>query len=569
MKPLLPHSSRLLAILLSFLPNAVAQSLSGRVVDPTGQPIAGIVVDAGGGTNAATTGANGSFTIAGLQNDDYDVEYLPPIGAPWAARAITHVVAGATTVGDIVLQPGFVVSGTARNQAGAPLFGCNVNVYQDGQKLFTPHDGSDLAGNFAVVAPAGVSEIRVLPPVGAPLVPFLTEGVVVGGSAGNLTLGNVTLRNGLSVTGTVVDAVSSVPIGSSRIKALDSVTGQRILLVNDTVTAFGQFNILLPSGLVDLEISPPVGNSHVGRLLNGVVVAGPLVLGTIGLKSGVLVTGMVAGPAGSVIGADIDVLDAEGVKQFTAHDFTGAGGTFSIAVPAGSGWRFRFEPPVSLGLVGLLTSPLTLTGNISLGTLSLAAGLPFSGTVRGPDGTEVGAHLRFFDQAGNEVVTVGDRTDGSGRCHTFVPPGHYALTVETVEGSPALPVTKRLKVAAATQHKFSLPSKVVRCELDGLGTPTITQGGVLSVGLVLQSLTAAVQPTIVDLVVESSSGNVYTVLPPMPLDAPPVSLVVGLPVALPLLPASEVGKELRLAVRFRDPVTAALLDRATTPFVLQ
>lgn len=560
------HAAALLAALL-FLPALAAQSLTGRVVSPTGQPIAGIDVDAGGGTTAATTDAAGFFTIAGLQNDDYDIEYLPPFVAPWAARMITTVVNGATNVGDVVLQPGFAVSGVVRNEAGVALFSCNVNVYDaDGTKLFTPHDGSDLNGNWSVTVPAGPHEVRILPPVGAPLVPFVAENVAVNGAT---SLGVVTLHTGHAVTGTVVDAASSVPVGQTRIRAFDALTGTRIVLVNDTVTTFGQFTLLLPFGTADLEFLPPVGNTHVGRKLYGVVVPGPTALGNVGLTNGVLVSGTVTGPAGVVAGADIDVLDADGTKTFTAHDATDGTGLFRVAVPTGSGWHVRVEPPVSLGLVGYRSPALTLSGPTSLGTIALVAGVTVDGFVRGRFGRELGAHL-VFDNGVTEVVTVGDRTDASGRFRTFVPSGSYLVTVESAEGSASKNMTTRMKVAPGVRASFSLPAKEVRCTLDSLGIPTLPQGGLILLEVVVQSLTGATRPTTMEFVVESPAGAIYPMVPPLPLGAPPTAVSLGanwLP--LPTLPAGLVGKMLRVVVRFRDPATQVLLDEASTEFVLR
>lgn len=568
MNPLLHPGQRLLVTLLLFVPPALAQTVSGRVVSPTGQPIFGITVDAGSGSTAATTDAAGLFTITGLAIDDYDIEYLPPIGAPWTARSINTVVTGAMNVGDIVLQPGFAISGTVRNEAGAPLFSCNANAYdQNGVKLFTPHDGTDLAGNFSITVPAGTSEVRILPPVGAPLVPYVNGGLSV---SAPLALGNVTLRNGHVVSGTVADTTTSVPVGQTRIKAFDAVTGQRIHLVTDTANTFGQWSILLPTGTLDLEFSPPVTNTHVGRRVYGALITGPTALGTIGLQNGVLVSGTVTGPSGAVAGADIDVLDAQGTKIFTANDIAGANGAFSIAVPTGTGWRMRVEPPANLGLVGHLTPALTLSGPTALGAIALAAGIPVTVLVRGPIGVEADTHLVFQDAAtGAEVVTVGDRTDATGACTTFVPAGRYRVIFASAEGSHGRSVAARVTIGSASNWRVRLPSKEVRSALASIGIPTLAQGGQLFSDLRVQSLIGSNRATTMEFVIRSPSGAEYPVGPAVPFAALPVELPISGWVSLPILPAGEVGKLLRFEVRFLDPATLDVLDRASTEFYLQ
>jgi len=60
--------SRAVMALLACSASLLAQSLSGRVVDQNGLPVAGITVDPGHGSNAASSNASGLFTITGLQN---------------------------------------------------------------------------------------------------------------------------------------------------------------------------------------------------------------------------------------------------------------------------------------------------------------------------------------------------------------------------------------------------------------------------------------------------------------------------------------------------------------------
>lgn len=554
-------------------PSLVAQSLSGRVVSPTGQPIAGIDVDSGGGGGGganATTDANGLFLLTPLTNQTYDVEYVPPYGGPWAARVIPTNVSGATNIGDIVLQPGFHLSGVAQTSAGAPLAGCNVNVYdQDGVKLFTPHDGTDLLGNFMVMIPAGTWDIRVQPPVATPLVPRQFEDVIATGAT---SLGMVTLPQGHQVTGSVNDLLNLVPIGLTRIKATDALTGERIVIVNDTANTFGQFSVLLPVGMFDVDFEPPVGNTHTGRRKYGVVVTGPVALGQVRLQNGVLVSGTVVGPGGAISGADIDVRDSFGTKLFTPRDITDATGSFSVAVPTGSGYRVVVEPPVSAGLVGLRTAALTLTGATSLGTLSLSPGTPVVGKFAG-FAHEANAQVTFVDNAtGDEVVTVGDRTDATGRYTTFLPLGSFAVYVHPQEGSLLSPTRDQLLVVNGNTHVASprLQEKRLRCTLSSLGTPTLAQGGLLPIDLLIDNRTRATLATTLEVFVSLPSGVELPVLPPMSVAAPPSPLSFnGLGIAVPIVPASDTGKPLRMVVRVRDAVTQSVLDTASTEFVVE
>lgn len=555
--------------LLSLSP-LVAQSLSGRVTSPTGLPIPGIEVDVGGGNPTAITDGNGLFTIAPLTNDSYDVEYLPGLTAPWAARLIVTNVTGATNVGDIVLQPGFALSGTARNGAGLPLASCNINVYsQNGTKLFTPHDATDLAGNFSVTVPAGLWDMRVLPPLLTLLVPQQIEDVLV---AGATSVGLVTLPDGHQVTGTVNDSVSLVPVGATRIKITNAITNQRLYIANDLANTFGQFNLLLPTGMFDIDFEPPVGNTHTGKRKYGVVVTGPASLGQVRLQNGVLVSGTVTGPAGALAGVDIDVLDAFGTKLFSPRDVTDATGTFSLAVPAGTGYRLEFEPPVGAGLVGTRTAALTLSGPTSLGTVNLPAGAPVVGRVKGPAGVEAGAEVVFLDNTLAEIVTTGHVTSNRGTFATNLTTGFYGIEVRPAEGSYHRTARGQIAVSAGQKQvaSFTLVAKTLRCTMSAIGTPAIAQGGTIAVDLLLDNRTPTAMAVTMDLVVRTTAGIELPVLLGLPLTAPTVPLpLAGLPVQIPVLAASELGKVQRLVVRFRDPNTQFVLDSATTGFVVE
>ena len=139
MRSLRSVSLRLLVVFLLPVAPVIAQTLTGRVVSPALVPLAGIVVDAGSST-PVTTDPFGVFTIGSLLlNNTYDVEFVPPFGAMWVARIVTVTITGPVNLGDVVLQPGFPLTGHVQNPAGLALPGCNLNVYnQAGVKQFTP-----------------------------------------------------------------------------------------------------------------------------------------------------------------------------------------------------------------------------------------------------------------------------------------------------------------------------------------------------------------------------------------------------------------------------------------------
>lgn len=549
---------------------AFAQSLTGRVVSPTNVPIAGIVVDAGSGSTPAVTDALGLFTIVGLQNgNDYDVEYVPAFGAPWAARVVTSVINGVTNVGNVVLQPGFAISGVARTEAGLPILGCNLNAYtQDGTKLFTPRDGTDALGNFLIVVPAGVLDVRIVPPVGALLVPKQFEDQSI---AAPLNLGNVTLPTAHLVTGTIVDQVTGVPVGNTRIKIYDGLTGQRVIVPIETAGTFGQFSLPLPWGIMHLELEPPLGNTHVARQMFGVLVPGPTALGQVRLQNGALLSGTVTHNGVGVANADIDVLLADGTKVFTPRDVTAANGTFTVAVPTGVPLSLRVEPMTSNGLYGTVTAPVTIAGPTNVGAIALQVGVAVGGTIQGPFGPEVGASVRFFTQPGNQpIVAPNNVTDSAGNYATFVPAGNYRIEVAPAESSYGQRTQQLVTLGGTTTWNASLPAKLARTGLWSFGVPNVPQGSLLPVNILIHSMVPGLQTILIDLLVVLPDGTELWILPGLPLDLPPIPFVLEwLFMPYPIIPATYVGKPIDMVIRFRDATGTVLLDEAKTAFVVE
>ena len=343
---------RTTALILCFGGALAAQtsSLTASVVTSTGAPVAGAAVQLNAGAFSATTNALGQFTITGLRNQVYLLQ-VDPVAPTLAARELNVTVNSATSLGNIVVSPGALVSGTVVDPTGAPLFSANLNVYQaDGTKLYTPSDGTDAAGNFAIVAPLAAVTIEVLPPVGTTL--FAWRGDVT--LTGPLTFATITLPQGYLLTGTVVrSGAAPLPISACAIAVVDQFTELEVPVTNNLTNSLGAFSVLLPFGLYRLDLVPPTANLHTPRQMFGVAVLGQnRSLGFVGLDPAVVLSGTVAGPAGAIASADIDIFDALGHKLFTPNDNTNGSGLFSVRVPTGGSYaasirRLSWACPVS------------------------------------------------------------------------------------------------------------------------------------------------------------------------------------------------------------------------------
>jgi len=549
----------------------LSQSLTGRIVDPAGVGIPGVNISMSNGAPTGVTDALGNFTITGLSNRVYSTLELLPATDNYVARLYeNYTISGATNLGTVTLLAGARIGGTVTTPTGAPVNACNMSVYTlAGTKVYTPNDSTDPAGVWSIVAPLGTSRLRTTPPATTSLVTEEVEITVTGPA----NLGTNALETGYLVTGNVVDSATLVPVASARFTARNALTGTAIYLPATTTTnAFGAFSLLLPRAIVDLEVVSPVTNPHAAKEVLGIPVASATALGQVKVDRGVVVTGLVTGPAGNVLGADIDVFTTDGYKLFTPNDNTSASGVFSVVVPPGT-YTFTVEPLGSSGLVGARTAPTTVSLNGSIGTIPLAAGVPLTLSVTTPNGPEAGINLDVADPVtGNKLVLASDESDAAGTIATFVPAGTWNLSLVAPEGSQGAPVQLTAQaIAAATSLTVSMPSKQLVTTVTSYGVQTIPQGGFLPVNLSLFNPTAASVPALLDVIVKYPSGAETPVFPVVPLDVIPgfpLSLQ-GVWVQLPPVPATEVGRRLRFGLRFRDPVTNLALDTAYTDFVVQ
>lgn len=141
-------------------------SISGRVLDETGKPLANIALSAssteqmGDGHSAATSDAEGRFTLFslpaglfGVALEDRKKERVSP-----GLSSAKLQAGGRASIGDIVMKPGALISGTAMDNEGKPIAGVQVNARlpQDAGRRGTSWDATtDAAGRYSLRVPQG------------------------------------------------------------------------------------------------------------------------------------------------------------------------------------------------------------------------------------------------------------------------------------------------------------------------------------------------------------------------------------------------------------------------------
>jgi protocatechuate 3,4-dioxygenase beta subunit len=162
-----------LTLLLGALPASGAPSgtgsISGRVLDPNGTPVADICVSVENGQSAVSDLA-GNYAITGMDPGEYKVDFTdcrptPELVNQWymgqhdpsSANVVTVNDAMDTPIGDVNLALGVAVAGTVTDANGAPV--PNISVYVaplDSSKAASANARTDGAGQYRTepLAPA-------------------------------------------------------------------------------------------------------------------------------------------------------------------------------------------------------------------------------------------------------------------------------------------------------------------------------------------------------------------------------------------------------------------------------
>ena len=436
MKPSCLRKSLLVAALWALTGGcALATAVNGQVTTTSGQGIASVnldFIDRATGANIPlandTTDVLGFYAVS-VPAGSYNVRFKPPLGTRFVGVEIQNVgVQGTSLVLNQVLPTGWMITGRTIDDAGSPVASVNLDVIDPatGGVIYTNHDISDTQGNFNVVVPAGTYRITFTPPAASNLVPVKRENVSV---TSDLSLGDVVLPHGLHLSGDV-RTPDAFAVTGALVRVLDFSTGTEVLTANNKTDGSGHFDILVLAAGYNLRVEPVRGTPLLPRTVVGVSVATDRTVPPIVLESGVIASGGVEDFLGNKIrGVDLDFINAfSGVKQFTPHDNTDDNGNYTVTVRAGT-YDVTFDPPSGSGLAAQRLTSVTMTGNLSLPTVTLSRGFVVSGTVRDASSNALASvDLDFIDLAtGAKIYTPRDDTDPAGVFSVVVPAGSYEI----------------------------------------------------------------------------------------------------------------------------------------------
>jgi hypothetical protein len=306
--------------------------------------VAGVDIDLislGGGGNPHEandgTDANGYFTTtcdAGL----YEVRfYAPPPPTTTLLTGIVSpvVVTGTKNMGTIVLQAGVSISGTAKNAANLPVGNVKINAYDatTGVQHHVKANLTNAFGGFALAMPNNTPlRLEVLTHL-VPLQVLVPREIVLTPS-GNTSLGDVALQTGYHVTGTVRTQLGTAVSGAD-VDVTDLANGATLFTPSDNTNTLGIFDVVVPAGTYDLDVTRPASLVLVSADVNSLAVSAATNVGILTMRNGVFLSGTVRDHRGQPVqAADVNVYEVStGLSLALGSDNTNVAGFYSVVVP--------------------------------------------------------------------------------------------------------------------------------------------------------------------------------------------------------------------------------------------
>jgi hypothetical protein len=357
-------------------PLASAQTLSGKVVDPSGVGVFGVNVDV---TDQITgqdvplvndgTDITGAFSVdvpAGL----YTVILFPPV-PPTTTLLVGTVadvlVTGPTDIGTITLTQGVALSGRVLRAGGIPVSGMDLDVIDKttGVDINPPGDTTDAFGQFLMAVPTTPIEVQMEPnPAGFPLLAPESFDMKIGVDT---NMGDTMLSPGFTLSA-VVQRTNGTPIKAADLDATDIVTGIKRFTPTDNTDANGFVDVVVPAGSYEINLCAPVSQRLVSTIVSPVAVNADTNLGVVQMAGGVVLSGTVTAANGgaTIAGTDLDLFfSATGLSSATCNDNTDANGNYAVVAPLGT-FDVIFSPDYDT-LYGSTTKlSVTITGDLTL-----------------------------------------------------------------------------------------------------------------------------------------------------------------------------------------------------------
>lgn len=453
--------------------------VSGRILDPMGQPVADADLkfyDVSSGARQASahshTDALGTFSSY-VPPGDYNLNILPPPAKDLLVGRIPVTVAGATPVGDVTLLAGLRIAGSVLGPGGAGVRNANVNVLDSATRASVrlANDNTAEDGSFGVIVPPGTYDFQYLPPACSPLAQGDQKRVAVGSG---MALPAIHLVPGVHARGNVVDALGFA-VTNVDLDFFPAGTRDKSYTPNDNTSGSGAYDVFIAPGIYDIDYTPPSGNPLRAVQRFSVVLSSDTTLPNTVLHRGFFVSGSVLESSTSlpVAGAVLAFYPPGGGSPlFTPRNSSDSSGAYSVLVDSGT-WDILYSPPPGSGLAPRWRRGVVVSSNTALpSTLLLPLAVPTVGSITPSSGTTRGGQAITITGSGFQPDATVEIGGVSAKNVVFV--SSMSLTAST----PAHPAGPASEVVKNPGNQIGVgPAAYTFTEPAGAVSLTVTRSG--------------------------------------------------------------------------------------------
>lgn len=450
--------------------------VNGTVTDTRGAPVPDVntnFISSTTGLQVFTfddhTDASGNYSAVIPGQDTYNIDFAPNRGVRLAGFKMAGVSVNnnSQVLPTVQLQDAVLVTGRTATYTNTPLADIDLDFFTAGTttKIYTPNDHTDAAGAFVVAVVTGTYDIRFEPPSTTSFAAKRLRSVTV---SADVPLGDVTIVQGVAVTGNasyVDPGFGTLPVDNLDMDFFNAYTGEKAETLHDNTDCAGNYSVLVPPGLYNVNFVPPSCNSgsscalpapcslETMRIPNVVITSARSGLSAV-LRSASFVSGSVQSLFNQPV-ASVDLnffVSGTNVRQVVSRDNTDSQGLFSVFVPPGT-YDIVFTPLATAGLAPLRVNSVNAMADIDLGTLTLDQALTPSVTSIQPS-TGPGS--------GGTAVTVSGANFQNGLSGTL---GGFELSSIQVLGPGQF-------TATTPAYPLGSQSAVVDLAVTNVGAPT-------------------------------------------------------------------------------------------------
>ncbi len=321
---------------------STAHNLTGTVTDLSSSGVFNVDIDLRDAvtgskifTSNNSTDTLGNYNVV-VNSGLYQLRFAPARGSRYVGKLIDSVSIITDRIYDEVLEEGLLCTVRIVDTLGNPVAGVDIDVKlsESGAKLYTPNDKTTATGETIVTVQQGLYDLQFDPPLGSTFQQILIPNV----SLNQDTLIELVMVQVVNVnfSGQIIDNSLS-GLGNIKLSLVTPTTSSKIYLVGNITDSLGLFDIQVPQGTFNLQISPPRGSHYIAQEFKEVNFTTDTLSGQIILEDGSLVTLIVVDELDSPLpSTDIDIsLPNTTQELFTPNDYTDMNGVAEVVLPQG------------------------------------------------------------------------------------------------------------------------------------------------------------------------------------------------------------------------------------------